>query len=68
MIHGPCGLINPACPCMDEITKKCSKEFLKEFREETDLNVNGYSLHRRRNNGSYCYKEVNGQKVKVDMF
>lgn len=54
MIHGPCGQMNLLCPCMDG--DKCSKNFPKEFSDETILNVNGYPLYRRRNNGRTILK------------
>ena len=49
MIHGPCGLLNPKSVCMENGT--CKKKFPKEFREQTNENVNGYPAYRRRNNG-----------------
>ena len=49
MIHGPCGALNPRSPCMAD--GKCSKSFPKQFREETAMDVDGYPLYRRRNNG-----------------
>ena len=49
MIHGPCGVQNPSCVCMED--GKCKKNFPKQFRDETAENVNGYPAYRRRNNG-----------------
>ena len=49
MVHGPCGVLNPASVCMRE--GKCQKSFPKDFRDETAENLNGYPAYRRRNNG-----------------
>lgn len=50
MMHGPCGDVNPKCPCMkdsaDKKSKVCSKLFPKSFQEETVHEVNGYPLYR----------------------
>lgn len=54
MIHGPCGQMNLQSPCMDG--DKCSKKIPKDFVDETILNVNGYPLYRRRNNGRTILK------------
>ena len=49
MIHGPCGVQNPSCVCMED--GECKKNFPKPFRDETAENVNGYPAYWRRNNG-----------------
>ena len=49
MVHGPCGPLNPASPCM--IDGKCSKDYPKAYQQETSLAVNGYPLYRRQDNG-----------------
>ena len=36
MIHGPCGNLNPASPCM--IDGKCSKRYHREFVVTTSTN------------------------------
>ncbi|XP_078427749.1 uncharacterized protein LOC144700161 [Wolffia australiana] len=62
MIHGPCHLANPRCPCIKN--EKCSKKFPKEFISSTQVNNDGYPLYLRRNNGrvvqkvKYLYKYV----------
>lgn len=46
MVHGPCGVVNPQCPCM--VDGQCSKAYPKPYTPETQVNVNGYPLYRRR--------------------
>ena len=58
MIHGPCGTININSPCMDD--NKCTKDFPKQFLNETLSNVGGYPRYRRRNNGR---KATVGKKI-----
>ena len=45
-IHGPCGVRNPGCVCMED--GRCTKNFPKDFLEETLLQDNGYPKYRRR--------------------
>ena len=47
MVHGPCGALDPTCPCMNELGQ-CSKRFPKPPRDETEVNVGGYPAYRRR--------------------
>ncbi|KAK9075631.1 hypothetical protein SSX86_003957 [Deinandra increscens subsp. villosa] len=49
MIHGPCGANNMNCPCM--IDGKCSKNFPKEFCNQSCVDQDGYPLYKRRNFG-----------------
>ena len=46
MIHGPCGVEDPASPCMKD--GKCGANFPKEFCPTTLLNVDGFPRYRRR--------------------
>lgn len=46
MLHGPCGQNNPGAPCMQ--AGKCSKNFPKDYNNETTLKNNGYPSYRRR--------------------
>ena len=50
MIHGPCGSINPQCPCMQ--TEKCPGQCFRAFPfshcEESNADVEGYPQYRRR--------------------
>ncbi len=51
MVHGPCGIHNPACPCMEETdsgVKKCSKEFPKSSQKKTIQDGDTYPIYRRR--------------------
>ncbi|XP_076912066.1 uncharacterized protein LOC143570267 [Bidens hawaiensis] len=54
MIHGPCGVQNKNCPCM--IDGKCSKNFLKQFRESKCIDGEGYPLYRRTKAGFFVEK------------
>jgi Helitron helicase-like domain at N-terminus len=49
MMHGPYGIFKPSSPCMND--GSCSKHFPKEFRNDTEINDNGYPLYARPNNG-----------------
>ncbi|XP_058790182.1 uncharacterized protein LOC131663668 [Phymastichus coffea] len=55
MVHGPCGNW-----CMKE--GKCSKNFPKEFQQETTMDENGYPYYRRTDTGT-SYKCPNGHKI-----
>ncbi|GBM87426.1 hypothetical protein AVEN_113836-1 [Araneus ventricosus] len=46
MIHGPCGTMNINSPCMRD--GQCCKSFPKQFKDDTEENVNGYPIYRRR--------------------
>lgn len=59
MIHGPCGSFNPNSPCMRD--RKCTKEFPKEFSDETHVSVNGYPKYKRPDNGRSA--NVRGQSL-----
>ena len=54
MMHGPCGLGNPNSPCM--VDGKCTKQFPKEFVEETYSAADWYPHYRRRNDGKFVEK------------
>jgi hypothetical protein len=49
MVHGPCGEYNRFSPCMQD--GHCSKYYPKDFNEFTTMDVDGYPLYRRRNDG-----------------
>jgi len=49
MLHGPCGTINPHCPCMaDDV---CSKGYPNAFTEHTTNTTDSYPTYRRRDDG-----------------
>eukprot|EP00794_Sanderia_malayensis_P020784 gene20784-biopygen15326 len=46
MMDGPCGILNPSCVYMQD--GKCKKKVPKDLAQQTEFNVNGYPLYRRR--------------------
>lgn len=46
MIHGPCGYLNPTCPCMK--TGQCKFKYPKELSEQTTKGKNSYPIYRGR--------------------
>ena len=54
MMHGPCGVDNPSCPCTVDF--KCTKNFPKQFNETTVIDDNGYAIYKRRNDGNTIRK------------
>ena len=53
MVHGPCGDLNPNCPCMfhPKCRGKCSKQFPFPYCEETQVETDGYPMYSRPSNG-----------------
>jgi hypothetical protein len=49
MLHGPCGTINPHCPCMADGV--CSKGYPKAFTEHTTDTTGSYPTYRHRDDG-----------------
>ncbi|XP_072073888.1 uncharacterized protein [Arachis hypogaea] len=49
MIHGPCGRIRPASPCMKD--GKCLKFYPKQFVNETIFDDDGYPVYKHRDMG-----------------
>ena len=58
MMHGPCGIDNPTCPCMKD--GYCSKHYPKDFLDET-RESDGYPEYRRRDDGRTFEKAVPGR-------
>ncbi|CAN6868888.1 unnamed protein product, partial [Brassica oleracea] len=48
MIHGPCGVINPKSPCMEN--NACTKKYPRPYNDSTSIDKSGYVLYRRRRN------------------
>ena len=71
-IHGPCGHLHPKCPCMKSDDKGklfCSKEFPKDFQDETSLTEYTYPKYRRRSpakGGRTVVKMVKGKAIVMD--
>jgi hypothetical protein len=49
MVHGSCGVLNPAAPCVEN--GRCTKGFPKAFQDHTSMDDGGYSLYCRPNDG-----------------
>src|SRR5688500_16972703 len=49
MMHGPCGISNPNCPCMDKDKLHCTKRYPKKIINETFIDNKGETIYRRRN-------------------
>ena len=67
MIHGPCGVLNPSSPCMQE--KRCTKRFPRDLLQETQTGHDGYPSYRRRKpeDGGFTFKtKVRQQEVELD--
>ena len=59
MVHGPCGVLNPSAPCMEN--GKCTKGFPKPFQHFTTMDTHGYPLYLRPDDG--CAYEVRGHML-----
>ena len=59
MMHGPCGELDPKCPCMKD--GKCSKRFPKSFQDHTKFDEDGFPIYRRRDT------KVKAHKGNVDL-
>ncbi|XP_065321170.1 uncharacterized protein LOC135928643 [Gordionus sp. m RMFG-2023] len=58
MIHGPCSILNPHSPCMEN--GSCTKKFPKDFQKGSQHNANGYPFYQRRDKG---FIHVGGKPV-----
>jgi Helitron helicase-like domain at N-terminus len=58
MMHGPCGQLNPRCPCMQgDTVKQCRFNFPKHFNETTLQGDDAYPLYRRKDNGRGIHRK-----------
>jgi hypothetical protein len=55
MMHGPCGEANTSAPCMVD-GNNCNRKFPKKFSSETVIDVDGFPIYRRRDNGIHVKK------------
>jgi len=49
MMHGPCGVLNKKCGCMQD--GACRFRYPKQFSETTEQGKDAYPIYRRRNVG-----------------
>ncbi|XP_031099719.1 uncharacterized protein LOC116003920 [Ipomoea triloba] len=53
MVHGPCGFLNPNCPCMTQRKCKsaptCKSKYPKLFSDATEFADESYPIYKRRN-------------------
>jgi Helitron helicase-like domain at N-terminus len=56
MLHGPCGVHNLNCPCMDRHTRSCTKRYPKEFLAHTTDRQGSYPVYARPDNGRQVRK------------
>ncbi|XP_055306971.1 uncharacterized protein LOC129571224 [Sitodiplosis mosellana] len=67
MVHGPCGTINPNCPCM--IDGKCTKRYPRALITESVTGIDGYPLYRRRspeNDGNVASLRIQNRDLDID--
>jgi len=50
MMHGPCGVLNPFCPCTKGRTS-CKNRYPRAFCESTSQGKDSYPVYRQRNDG-----------------
>lgn len=60
MMHGPCGSLNPKCPCM--VDGSCRCRFPRQFSDATQQGKDSYPIYRRRDDGQI----VEARHAKLD--
>jgi hypothetical protein len=50
MMHGPCGMLNPECPCTKD-DPSCKDRYSRLFCDSTSQGKDSYPLYRRRDDG-----------------
>ncbi|XP_056691699.1 uncharacterized protein [Spinacia oleracea] len=68
MMHGPCGHLNPQCPCMKHKghTNCCKSGYPKKFCPEMTTSKDGFPLYRRRDTSdevSICKADLDNRWV-----
>ncbi|XP_075207808.1 LOW QUALITY PROTEIN: uncharacterized protein LOC142312705 [Anomaloglossus baeobatrachus] len=53
-VHGPCGVLNPASPCMQN--GKYTKKFLKDLKQHTVKDLDGFPSYRRQDIENIVHK------------
>jgi hypothetical protein len=54
MVHGPCGVYNLKSSCMKN--GRCSKNYPKDFHEETTVDESGFAIYKRPKNDRFVIK------------
>lgn len=60
MMQGPCGMLNPNCPCTKG-RPSCKNKYLREFCDATTQGKDAYPIYRRHNDG--CKDKVRGHEM-----
>jgi ATP-dependent DNA helicase PIF1 len=60
MMHGPCGLLNPNCPCTMG-RASCKNRYPRSFCETTSQGKDSYPIYRRREDR--CKETVRGHEL-----
>ena len=60
MMHGPCSVLNPNCPCTKG-RSSCKNHYPRPFAESTSQGKDSYPIYHRRDNG--CKEKVRGYEL-----